>query len=79
MSHIGSFEAKNRLPQLLQRVEAGESFVITRHKRPVAELVPFRSRDAGKVRDAIEALERFQRTHSLGGLAVRELIEEGRK
>ena len=79
MSEIGAFEAKTHLPQLLQRVEAGERFVITRHSRPVAELVPFQSRDSGKVRSAIDALKQFQQTHSLDGVSVRQLIEEARK
>ncbi len=79
MSEIGAFEAKTRLPQLLQRVEAGERFIITRHSRPVAELIPFRPLDAGKVRTAIDDLKQFQQTHSLEGLSVRQLIEEARK
>lgn len=79
MSEIGAFEAKTHLPQLLRRVEAGERFVITRHGRPLAELVPFRSRDAVKVQSAIDALKKFQRTHSLGGTPVRQMIEEARK
>ena len=79
MSEIGAFEAKTHLPQLLRRVEAGERFVITRHGRPLAELVPFRSRDAVKVQSAIDALKKFQRTHSLGGTPVRQMIEEARR
>ncbi len=79
MSEIGAFEAKTHLPKLLQRVEAGERFVITRHNRPVAELVPFRERDSGKVRSAIDVLKAFQETHSLGGLSVRRIVEEARK
>ncbi len=38
---IGAFEAKTQLPRLLRRVQAGERFIITRHGRPVAELVPY--------------------------------------
>ena len=79
MPEIGAFEAKTRLPQLLRRVEAGERFVITRHGRPLAELVPFQPRDSGKVQSAIDALKEFQRTHSLGGLSVRQMVEEARK
>ena len=45
----------------------GERFVITRHKHPVAELIPLRRRDADRIRAAIDGLEEFQRTHSLGG------------
>ena len=79
MSEIGVFEAKTHLPSLLQRVQAGERFIITRHNRPVAELIPYRPRDPEKIREAIAALKSFQKTHSLNGLSVRELIEEGRK
>ena len=31
-------EAKNRLPELIRAVEAGEQVVITRHGKPVAQL-----------------------------------------
>jgi len=39
-AEIGSFEAKNTLGSLLDRVEQGEEIVITRHGKPVARLVP---------------------------------------
>lgn len=79
MSEVGAFEAKTNLPRLLKRVQAGERFVITRHNRPVAELIPFRERDVGRIRDAIDDLKAFQCTHRLGGLTVREMVEEGRR
>lgn len=79
MAEIGAFEAKTHLPQLLQRVQAGERFVITKHSRPVAELVPFQSRDSGRVQSAIDALKEFQKTHSLDGLSVRTIVEKARK
>ena len=79
MRHIGAFEAKTHLPRLLRRVQTGKRFVITRHGRPVAELVPFRPTDPDKVQAAIDDLRAFQRTHSLDGLSVRDMIEEGRR
>lgn len=79
MSVIGAFDAKTHLPQLLRRVQEGEQFVITKHNRPVAELIPFRQRDTVRVRAAIDRLATFQKTHSLGGLSVRQLIEDGRR
>ena len=79
MSEIGVFEAKTHLPKLLQRVQSGERFIITRHNRPVAELIPYRPRDREKIREAIAAMTTFQQEHSLDGLSVRELIDEGRK
>lgn len=33
-------EAKNRLPELIRAVEAGGAVVITRHGKPVAQLMP---------------------------------------
>ncbi len=55
---IGAFEAKNRLGTLLERVEAGEEIVITRHGRPVARLVPNLARTDGA--QAREALDRIR-------------------
>ena len=79
MSEIGAHEARVRLLRLLRRVEAGERFVITRHERPVAELIPYRGVDRDQIRKAIEGLREFRQSHSLGGLAIRELIGEGRR
>ena len=79
MPEVGAFEAKTHLPRLLERVRKGERFVITKHGNPVAELIPFRKRDPERIRAAIDDLKAFQEAHSLGGLSVRELIEEGRK
>ncbi len=39
MLQVGAFEAKNTLGSLLDRVEKGEDILITRHGRPVAQLV----------------------------------------
>lgn len=79
MSEVGAFEAKTHLPKLLERVQKGERFVITKHGHPVAELIPFRKRDPDKIHQAIDSLKAFQKNHRLGGLSVREMIEEGRK
>lgn len=79
MPEVGAFDAKTHLPQLLRRVQAGERFVITKHNRPVAELAPFRPRDADRIRAAIDGLKAFQRSHRLRGLSVRRMIEEGRR
>ena len=38
MSNYSVAEAKNKLPELIDRAQEGEDIVITRHGRPVAEL-----------------------------------------
>jgi prevent-host-death family protein len=51
-------EAKNRLPQLIRALENGEKIIITRHGKPVAQLVsPPRGRRQiqwGAMRDRIQ-------------------------
>jgi prevent-host-death family protein len=40
MAEIGMHEAKTQLSKLVERAEAGEEIVITRHGQPAARLVP---------------------------------------
>lgn len=76
---IGAFEAKNKLGQLLDRVEAGEEIVITRRGKVVAHLVPPRqSINREQARDAVQAIRAMSRGVTLGGLKLKELIREGR-
>jgi len=82
-SAVGAYEAKTHLPQLLDRVEGGETIIITRHGKAVAKLVPASGREAKQeVRQVVEAMKRFQKEQgpTLGdGLTIREMIEEGRR
>lgn len=45
MASVNVQEAKTHLSRLLERVEAGETIVISRAGRPIAELVPLRKPD----------------------------------
>lgn len=81
MNGIGAFEAKNTLSALLDRVENGEEITITRRGRPVARLVP--PGDGASRREAAAAaaarLRQLRKGVTLGGVSLRELIEDGRK
>lgn len=79
---VGSYEAKTHLPQLLDRVEHGETIVITRHGKPVARLVPATPAKARPdVRQAVADMLAFRDKHGpkLRGVKVKDLIEEGRR
>lgn len=77
MKHVGSYEAKTQLPRLLKLVEAGESVVITRNGRPVAQMIPA-GREAKP--DPAAAMNRLLGSRaSLGGLSLQELRDEGRR
>ena len=78
MKQVGVYDAKTQLPRLLEAVERGEIVTITRHGRPVARLVPVTSSQR-TVQETIEAIRAFRRGRTLGGLKIKEFIEEGRR
>lgn len=82
MTAIGIYDAKTQLPKLLDRVSRGERFLITKHGRPVAQLVPAAAEETADVKEIIRQMEEWQQRQgpSLGpDLTIRELREEGRR
>ena len=77
---IGAFEAKTRLGELLERVRNGASFTITKRNKPVARLtrVDDEAEQAARRIQAGKEIRELSKRYSLGGLSMRELIEEGR-
>jgi antitoxin (DNA-binding transcriptional repressor) of toxin-antitoxin stability system len=76
---VGSYEAKTKLPELLRGIQAGNRYTITLRGAAVADLVPA---EADKHSDAVAAADEmlsFMRDHkSVGGIDLKELINEGR-
>jgi len=66
MTEIGLFEAKTHLSALVDRVERGEEFHITRHGHVVARLAPIREVSGPSRLDALNALIRFGQGRKLG-------------
>ena len=79
MREVGAFEAKSKLGTLLDWVENGEEVLITRRGKPVARLVPADiGVDRAKARRAVEGLLEARRGVTLGGLRIKDLVDEGR-
>ena len=77
---VGAYEAKTHLSELLEKVEAGEEIVITKHGAPVARLVPVKKEASAEERAAaIERIKKLSTRLSLTGLKVKDLIAEGRR
>lgn len=81
MKTIGAFDAKTHLSRLLDEVANGEEYVITRHGVPVAKLTSpheVTRRGSGEI---VKEWEEYRRRENitLGGLSIREMIEEGRR
>jgi prevent-host-death family protein len=79
MREVGAFEAKNKLGQLLDQVEHGEEIIITRRGKAVARLVSTEPGfDRAKARRAVAGLLETSKGVTLGGLNIKDLINEGR-
>jgi len=79
MREVGAFEAKNKLGTLLDWVESGEEVLITRRGKAVARLVPAAiGFDRAKARRAMEGILEARRGVTLGGLKLKDLVDEGR-
>ena len=81
---VGSFEAKTKLAELLDKVEAGETVTITRRGRAVARLVPVAADDEERARRRalIDEIKRKRAGWDRGarpGSTIAELIKAGRR
>ena len=78
---IAAGEFKARCLKLMDEVQAtGEEVVITKRGKPVAKLVPVKKESTVEERRA--RIERWRETSkglSLGGLKIKDLINEGRR
>ena len=80
MQTVGVFDAKNQLSALLDDVENGAEVVITRRGKPVARLTAYEvGFNRAKARRAAEGLRAASQGLRLDGLALRDLIDAGRR
>ncbi|MXZ13326.1 MAG: type II toxin-antitoxin system prevent-host-death family antitoxin [Candidatus Dadabacteria bacterium] len=78
--NIGSYELKTKLPEILRRVQAGESFTITNRGKPVADLMPSKAASKQKTAAAIAAIRKISRTvASISDERLEEYRKEDRK
>jgi prevent-host-death family protein len=76
---VGAYEAKTHFSELLEQVENGKEITITRHGTPVAKLTPVKKQITPEERrEAICRWREMSKGITLGGLKIRDLIDEGR-
>lgn len=78
LEEIGSYDAKTKLPEILRRVEAGESFTITNRGKPIADVVPSRTGNRLKAQSAIDNIM-AARKHLVSDETLAEFRKAGRK
>ena len=77
---IHASDAKTDLSRLLDKVERGETLVITRHGRAIAQIIPEAQHRQAEIDDAIEDLKRLGK--ETGKITIEELLSfrhEGHK
>lgn len=79
MTAVGAFEAETHLPTLLERVEAGETIVITRDGQPVAHLVPPPHRTRKPDAALLIAQWRQARKGLSLGMRIKDAVHAGRR
>jgi len=76
---VSTLEAKNRLSALLAEVAKGTEVIITKRGTPIARLTPIEPTfDREKARRAAAGLREVSRGATLGGLKIKDLVNEGR-
>jgi len=76
---IGTFEAKTKLCELLERIGTGATFTVTKRNKPVARFVDMEEEAAHRRIKATERLIELRKGCRLNGLKIKDLIEEGRR
>jgi prevent-host-death family protein len=74
---IGTFDAKTHLSEMLDEVQKGMDYIITKRGVPIAKLVPF-SENKKTRREVIQELEEIRKRTTGTPFDIREAIEDGR-
>ena len=74
---VSAYDAKTHLPKLLERAARGERFVITRHGKPVAQLIPFDEGDVASIREAIDTVATIRKRLRKNGVTLAGMLDEG--
>ena len=78
INEIGSYDAKTKLPEILRRVEAGETFTITHRGKPVADLLPSKAAAMQKAQEAINNILQSKK-QAISDRELTDLRENRRK
>ena len=79
MTTVGAFDAKTHLNALLKRASKGEVIRITRRGVPVAKIVPPDFGEREEPRLVARQIRALRKGVTLGGISIKELINEGRR
>ena len=77
---IGAFEAKTHFSQIINEVERGADYIVTRRGKPVAKIVPIEEKPEMTRKEVLAKFQELRKHYrgKPGSFNIREAIEEGR-
>ncbi len=75
--NIGTFEAKTRFSEIIDDVQNGGDYIITKRGKPVARIIPF-VQETPLRKDIVNKLFQYQEL-SGESFDIKDAIQEGRK
>jgi len=78
---IGAFEAKTHFSQIIDRVEKGADYIVTRRGKPVAKIIPIEQKLEMSWEEILVKFKELRKNYrgEPGSFNIREAIEDGRK
>jgi len=78
---IGAFEAKTHFSQIIDRVEKGADYIVTRRGKPVAKIIPIEQKQEMPWEEILAKFKELRKNYRgvPGSFNIREAIEDGRK
>jgi len=78
---IGAYEAKTHFSQILEKVENGADFIITKRGKPVAKISSIEQEKNMTRKEAFKALKEMRKLYRgiPGDFNIQEAIKNGRK
>jgi prevent-host-death family protein len=78
---IGIFEAKTNLSQIIEKVENGTDFIITKRGKPVAKIIPIGQENKMTRKEAVEKMIELRKNYQAepGSFDINEVIDDGRR
>lgn len=75
MHSIQATEAKSRLAEILRAVERGEGFMITRHGKTIAHLLPATAADQNARRNAIDQFRMKRKSWERASFSKQDILD----
>lgn len=74
---VSAYDAKTHLPSLLARAERGERFLITRHGKPIALLIPFVRDDEEQIEQVVARVRTLRSRLFRQGVTLADVLKDG--